>query len=211
MSASDRPLFHRLLSLNPGGKWFVLSFTVGLISGFGAIVFLVAGQVVGRFVLQELAGFPSAEAHGEYHIFAAPETAFSFPWLLAVLTLGGLVSGLLVYTFAPEAEGHGTDGAIDAFHNKRGDIPWRVAVIKTLASAVTLGTGGSGGREGPIAQIGAAFGSFLGGALRLSARDRRVLLAAGMGLGWARSFALRWPERCLPARSCTARLIWNRM
>ena len=55
--------------------------------------------------------------------------------------------------------------------------------MKTLASAITLGTGGSAGREGPIAQIGAGFGSFLGGILRLSDRDRRLLLAAGMGAG----------------------------
>jgi CIC family chloride channel protein len=63
-----------------------------------------------------------------------------------------------VYTFAPEAEGHGTDAAIDAFHNKRGEIRGRIPIIKTIASAITLGTGGSAGREGPIAQIGAGFG-----------------------------------------------------
>jgi CIC family chloride channel protein len=97
--------------------------------------------------------------------------------------LGGLVSGLLVYHFAPEAEGHGTDAAIDAFHNKRGNISLRVAIVKTLASAVTLGTAGSGGREGPIAQIGATLGSFAGQYLKLSARDRRILMAAGMGAG----------------------------
>jgi len=183
MSASNRTAFQRLLSLNPGGKWFLLSSAVGLIAGVGAIVFQFLGQVVARFFLQEFAGLPIQEAHGEYQIFEASTTSFSFVWLLVVLTVGGLVSGFIVYTFAPEAEGHGTDGAIDAFHNKRGDISWRVAIVKTLASAVTLGTAGSGGREGPIAQIGAAFGSFLGAILKLSARDRRVLLAAGMGAG----------------------------
>ena len=90
-----------------------------------------------------------------------------------------LASGLLVYTFAPEAEGHGTDAAIDAFHNKRGEIRGRIPIIKTIASAITLGTGGSAGREGPIAQIGAGFGSYLGGLLKLQARDRRIMLAAG--------------------------------
>lgn len=171
------------MKLKSGGKWFLLSLTVGLIAGVGAILFQVAGQLVSRFVLQEATGYLPGEAHGEHALFPHATTPLSFPMLLLVLTGGGLVSGFLVYTFAPEAEGHGTDGAIDAFHNKRGNIPWRVAVVKTLASAVTLGTAGSGGREGPIAQIGAAFGSYFGQALQLSARDRRILLAAGMGAG----------------------------
>lgn len=102
---------------------------------------------------------------------------------MAVATVGGLVSGVVVYTWAPEAEGHGTDAAIDAFHNKRGNIRPRIPFIKTIASAVTIGTGGSGGREGPIAQIGAGFGSFLGKMLNLPPRDRRIMLAAGMGAG----------------------------
>ncbi|MDO9462317.1 MAG: chloride channel protein, partial [Deltaproteobacteria bacterium] len=83
----------------------------------------------------------------------------------------------------PEAEGHGTDAAIEAYHKKRGFIRARVPIIKTLASFMTLGTGGSGGREGPIAQIGAGFGSFLATRLKLSARERRIMLAAGMAAG----------------------------
>jgi CIC family chloride channel protein len=88
-----------------------------------------------------------------------------------------------VYTFAPEAEGHGTDAAIDAYHNKGGFIRARVPFIKTVASALTLTTGGSGGREGPIAQIGAGFGSFLATRLKLSDRERRIMMAAGAGAG----------------------------
>ncbi|MEQ9409722.1 MAG: chloride channel protein [Fuerstiella sp.] len=165
------------------GKWFFLPLTVGIAAGLGAIVFDILGQTVSRFVLAEFAGYMPAGAKGEHHLFHAPDTPLSFGILLSVMTLGGLVSGWLVYTFAPEAEGHGTDGAIDAFHRKRGNISFKVAVVKTLASAVTLGTAGSGGREGPIAQIGAALGSYLGQRLKLSARDRRVLMAAGMGAG----------------------------
>ncbi|NIR50503.1 chloride channel protein, partial [candidate division KSB1 bacterium] len=78
--------------------------------------------------------------------------------------------------WAPEAEGHGTDGVIKAFHKERGVIRPRVPIIKTLASAVTIGTGGSAGREGPIAQIGAGFGSILATRLKLSDRDRRIML-----------------------------------
>src|SRR5262249_47125036 len=91
-------------------------------------------------------------------------------------------------SIAPEAEGHGTDAAIAAYHYRQGFIRPRVPVVKVVASALPLGTGGSGGREGPIAQIGAGFGSFLGGLLRLRPAERRVLLAAGMGAGIAAIF-----------------------
>jgi len=164
-------------------RWFLLAVLVGLAAGVGAIAFQLCGQLVVRFVLLELSGFAPGEGLGEYHYFHPPDTSFSFPWLMVVLVGGGLASGWFVYTFAPEAEGHGTDGAIDAFHNRRGSIPIRVAIVKTIASAITLGTAGSGGREGPIAQIGASVGSYLGQKLRLSARDRRILLATGMGAG----------------------------
>jgi CIC family chloride channel protein len=171
------------LPLGATGKWFLMAVLVGVIAGCGAIAFQCASQVIVRFVLLEFSGFAPGEGHGEKALFAMPDTAFSFPMLLAVLVVGGLASGLIVYTFAPEAEGHGTDGAIDAFHNRRGNIPIRVAIVKTIASAITLGTAGSGGREGPIAQIGAALGSYIGRRLKLSARDRRILLATGMGAG----------------------------
>lgn len=175
--------FWKSLPLGTSGKWFLMSILVGIVSGCGAILFQIAGQLVVRFVLVEYAGLTPGEGHGERALFTHPATAFSFPMLLIVMTAGGLVSGLLVYTFAPEAEGHGTDGAIDAFHNRRGNIPARVAIVKTIASAITLGTAGSGGREGPIAQIGASFGSLIGRRLKMSARDRRILLATGMGAG----------------------------
>jgi CIC family chloride channel protein len=94
-----------------------------------------------------------------------------------------LISGWLVYTFAPEAEGDGTDAVIESFHHLLGHIRTRVPLIKSLATVFTLGSGGSGGREGPIAQIGAGFGSVLASALHLPPRERRILLVAGMGSG----------------------------
>lgn len=102
--------------------------------------------------------------------------------------VGGLLSGWLVYKFAPEAEGHGTDGALEAFHRKQGIIRGRVPIVKTIASIVTIGTGGSAGREGPIAQIGAGFGSFVATKLGLSVMDRRILLLAGMAGGVGATF-----------------------
>jgi CIC family chloride channel protein len=105
-----------------------------------------------------------------------------------VPTVGGLFTGILVYTLAPEAEGHGTDNVIEAYHQRQGLIRPRVPLVKIIASAATIGTGGSGGREGPIAQIGAGFGSYLAGLLRLRPAERRVLMAAGMGAGIAAIF-----------------------
>ncbi|HKT21075.1 MAG TPA: chloride channel protein, partial [Nitrososphaerales archaeon] len=86
-----------------------------------------------------------------------PSVAPTF-WLVPLSTaLGGLATGLIIYRFAPEAEGHGTDEAIAAFHRKDGKIRRRIPVVKAIASAFTIGSGGSGGREGPTAQIAAGF------------------------------------------------------
>lgn len=100
-----------------------------------------------------------------------------------VAAVGGLIAGLLVYTLAPEAEGHGTDEAIAAFHRKDGNIRRRVPIVKALASAFTIGSGGSGGREGPTAQIAAGFGSLVGDMLKLPVRDKRIAVAVGIGAG----------------------------
>ncbi|MFQ5731305.1 MAG: chloride channel protein [Planctomycetaceae bacterium] len=169
--------------LRSTGKWFLLSTVVGVVAGLGAIGFQNLGQAVAQGLLVPATGFSPGEAAGEHHFLSVAPGEFR-PWLIvAVMIVGGLLSGWLVYTFAPEAEGHGTDAAIEAFHQNRGRIRARIPIIKTIASAITLGTGGSGGREGPIAQIGAGFGSYLATRLGLSARDRRIMLAAGMGAG----------------------------
>ncbi|HEV2457179.1 MAG TPA: chloride channel protein [Ktedonobacterales bacterium] len=93
------------------------------------------------------------------------------------------VTGLIVFSLAPEAEGHGTDAAIEAFHEKGGRIRTRIPLIKLVASAITIGSGGSAGREGPTAQVSAGFGSWLGNLLHLDDQDRRIAVAAGVGSG----------------------------
>jgi CIC family chloride channel protein len=105
--------------------------------------------------------------------------------ILWIPALGGLLSGLLVFNFAPEAEGHGTDAMVESFHRKKGIVRKRVPIIKTIASAITIGSGGSAGKEGPIAQIGSGFASFLASLLKMNERDRRIMLLAGAagGLG----------------------------
>jgi CIC family chloride channel protein len=178
-----RIFFEGVLSLHASGKWFVLATLVGVVAGCGGIAFQFSEQLVFRYAAQGVAGFHPKEAAGESRMFQGPAVPFAPIKLLVVMAAGGLIVGVIVQTFAPEAEGHGTDAAIEAYHQRRGYIRPIVPVIKLLASAITIGTGGSGGREGPIAQIGSGFGSFLGTALRLSSRDRRILLAAGMGAG----------------------------
>ncbi len=164
---------------------------VGVVAGLGAVLFYTLTQVVSHYALDELAGYqPSSRPAGEAAIGSLVPSAHPLVlWLLVLVpTVGGLLSGLLVFTFAPEAEGHGTDAVIAAYHHHDGYVRPRVPFVKMLASAITIGTGGSGGREGPIAQIGAGFGSFLGDALRMRPADRRVLTAAGMGAGIAAIF-----------------------
>lgn len=173
----------RFIPFSNSSKWVLLSGLVGVIAGGAAIVFQWLDQSISWLTLSQLAGLNPGGTRGEHTYFPPFDTPLS-PWtVVLIMTVGGLLSGVIVYTLAPEAEGSGTDAAIDAFHNQGGVIRSRVPVIKTIASAITLGTGGSAGREGPIAQIGAGLGSWLAARLKLSPRDRRILVAAGMGAG----------------------------
>jgi CIC family chloride channel protein len=171
------------IQLELTGKWILLSAVVGLIAGLAAIAFQRLSHFVQLMTLVRFSGYVPPEAAGEHFVSTSPVAAFSPGMLLVVITAGGLISGWLVYYFAPEAEGHGTDAVIDSFHNQRGRIRARVPLVKALASAITIGTGGSAGREGPIAQIGAGISSSLASWLGLSDRDRRIMLAAGMAAG----------------------------
>lgn len=164
---------------------------VGIVAGVGSIAFYVATRASERCALGVLAGYcPEPAPGGEPSLAWLPAATHALsPWLLLVIpTVGGLLSGILVFTLAPEAEGHGTDAVISAYHNAQGQIRPRVPLVKIVSSAITLGTGGSGGREGPIAQIGAGFGSLLSNLLHLRPVERRVLMAAGMGAGIAAIF-----------------------
>ena len=171
----------------------ILSVLVGLVTGSAAVIFYFGTNSIEHLFLFNLAGYhPPGE--GAEAILGIGEQgintlAMNHRWFLFLIpVIGGLVSGFLVFKFAPEAEGHGTDAAIDAFHNKGGIIRGRVPIIKGLASMATIGTGGSAGREGPIAQIGAGFGSFIASKLKLTSADRRILLLAGMAGGIGATF-----------------------
>jgi chloride channel protein, CIC family len=110
-------------------------------------------------------------------------------WLIPIsTTLGGLLSGLLVYNLAPEAEGHGTDTVVKAFHRTGGFIRARVAPLKLVASAITIGSGGAAGREGPTALIGAGIGSIYATLARRPEEERRILTLVGMAAGLSAIF-----------------------
>jgi len=110
-------------------------------------------------------------------------------WLLPVLPVaGGLATGLLVHLFAREAKGHGVPEVIDAIYRQKGVIRPRVAVIKSLASACTIGTGGSAGAEGPIVQIGSAIGSGVAQLLHISRENTSTLIGCGAAAGIASVF-----------------------
>lgn len=110
-------------------------------------------------------------------------------WLIPlVTTIGGLISGILVYSLAPEAEGHGTDTAVKSFHQQAGFIRTRVAPLKAVASAITIGSGGAAGREGPTALISAGVGSIYASLTRRSDKDRRLLVLIGMASGLSAIF-----------------------
>ncbi len=173
----------RSANIARAGKWTFYFVLVGVIAGIGSIVFHYLCQLGIHYFMDMIAGYRPPAPAGEHHLLPPTDRPFN-RWLLLLLpAFGGVVSGWLVYMFAPEAKGHGTDAAIDAYHRKGGFIRGRVPIIKTIASAITLTTGGSGGREGPIAQIGAGFGSFLATRLNLSDRERRIMMAAGIGAG----------------------------
>ena len=167
------------------GRATLFGILIGIISGLGAIVFTFLLQTGSKFFMEDLTGFILPGETRHHLLFNVPLGR----WVLLVIpSLGGIVSGLIVFNLAPEAEGHGTDAMIDTFHRKRGLVRRRVPFVKTIASAITIGSGGSAGKEGPIAQIGAGFGSFFADLLKLSDRGRLSVDSVGY-----RRKARDWP------------------
>ncbi|PSR22108.1 MAG: chloride channel protein [Sulfobacillus acidophilus] len=110
-------------------------------------------------------------------------------WAIAIaLPLGGLITGLLIHYGAPSAAGHGTEAVIRAVHRESGRINWKVAPIKALATVTTIAPGGSAGKEGPSAQIGAAVASALADLFRFSPEQRKKIVICGIGAGFAAVF-----------------------
>lgn len=171
----------------PRGRMFVLCLVVGLVGAVAAMVFDAMVDLAHHLLLGGLAGWDppaTGELHPAYDVPGWPQRA----WFPVVATLGGLLAGLLVQRLCPEAEGHGTDAAIDAYHHRGGRVRSRVPAVKALASAITIGSGGVAGREGPAAQISVGLASILGRWVGLRGAERRILLLAGMAAGLAAIF-----------------------
>ena len=154
----------------------VLAVAVGLAGGFGAVGF--------RYLIDFFQNLAYGSSEELLNVVLA------LPWYLKVWVpaAGGLVVGPLVYFFAREAKGHGVPEVMEAVALKGGVIRKRVVFVKTLASAISIGTGGSVGREGPIVQIGSAIGSTLGQLLKVSQDRMRTLVGCGAAAGIAATF-----------------------
>jgi len=173
--------FSSRIDLYNFGRWLVLAMMVGVVAGLGGALLTWGVNGLSSGLLGSIVGF-HVPGHGESATvtWSMPER----PWLLlVVLPLAGLLVGWIVQTFAPEAEGHGTDAVINSYHRGRAMLRKRVVPVKLLTSMLTIGSGGSAGREGPVAQVGAGFGSYLADVLRLGYHDRRVLVVSGMAAG----------------------------
>jgi CIC family chloride channel protein len=160
-------------------RWIVLDIlgsAAGLAGGVGAIAFRLMIDLNNRLFFGWLLPHISQDVSG-------------FTVGIVVLpALGGLIVGPLIMRFAPETKGHGVPEVMEAVALRGGRIRKRVAFLKVVVSSITIGSGGSAGREGPIAQIGATIGSFLGQSFKLEAQDTKLLVVCGLAAGIAGTF-----------------------
>lgn len=164
---------------------YFYAFGVGVLTGGVAILFHFAVHNLSHLFFDHLAHFPlESSTLGISSLNIYPESA-RYLVILLVPTLGGLVVGLLTKHFGQEASGTGVDHLLDSFHNHSGQMRRRTPLLKFVASTFTLSTGGSAGKEGPMALIGAGIGSLVGRWIKMGARAKRTLLLAGSagGLG----------------------------
>ncbi|MEW6173322.1 MAG: chloride channel protein [Bacillota bacterium] len=165
--------FMSALKASEAGQGFALAVAVGVVSAFGAIAFR---WLIGSFQTLFFGGGGHVLSFlGQYYVIVIPAA-------------GGLLVGPLVYFFAREAKGHGVPEVMEAVALRGGRIRPRVAVVKTLASSICIGSGGSVGREGPIVQIGSAAGSAIGQWLRLPDESVKTLVACGAAGGISATF-----------------------
>jgi CIC family chloride channel protein len=159
----------------------LLALALGIVTGLGAVLFR---DLIG--LIHNLLFTAHAVVRYDANVFTAPA-----PWgplVILVPVVGAIGVTFLVTNFAPEAKGHGVPEVMDAIYYKGGVIRPVVALVKSLASALAIGSGSSVGREGPIIQIGSALGSTLGQIVRMPVGQRIALVAAGAGAGIASTF-----------------------
>ena len=160
------------------GQIFLLitAVIIGVLGAYGAILF--------RYLYKL-----------SHHLFFSTDSyetsiLLQIPWWirLVVPVIGGLLVGLIITRIAPEVKGSGVPEVMEAFATKGGIIRFRVFISKAITSAITIGSGGSAGREGPIVHIGAAIGSAIGQVLKVNTRQLRTFLACGAAAGLSATF-----------------------
>ncbi len=163
------------------GTLFLISVVIGILAGIFSWLFRrLIGLIHNAMFLGQLSGHYDANTH-------TPESYLG-PLIIFAPVIGGIVVVYLIKNFAPEAKGHGVPEVMHAIYHQRGLIPAKVSIVKALASAITIGSGGSLGREGPIVQISAAFSSFIGKLTRLTVSQRNLMIACGASSGIAATF-----------------------
>lgn len=161
---------------------------LGVFGALAAQIFIYLLKFFQDFFLHRLAGYYPPDLPANAGTLQQGIGAHGL-WLVPLaIVIGGLISGFLVYTIAPEAEGHGTDAAVKSFHRGGGYIRPRVTPLKIIASAITIGSGGSAGREGPTALFSAGAGSIYATLFHRSDEERRLLVLVGMASGLSAIF-----------------------
>lgn len=163
------------------GVLFLISIVIGIAGGIFSWLFrLLIGLIHNIAFSGEPSAFYNANLHTEGSYLG---------WLIIFApVLGGLVVVFLIKNYAPEAKGHGVPEVMHSIYHQRGLIPANVSIIKALASSITIGTGGSLGREGPIVQISAALSSYIGKLAKLTVSQRNLMIACGASAGIAATF-----------------------
>lgn len=175
------------------GQYFGEAMLVGAATGLVVVAFRYMIDLGHRFVLEGIGGHSGLSRLGEGMTFSGmfSREALMNPhrWIMVLLpAVGACLGYLIIRRFASVEHVRGTDSAIRAFHHRGGNIPGAVIPVKSVASVLTVSSGGSAGYEGPVTLLGAAVGSVMARHLGLSARACRILMAAGLAAGIAALF-----------------------
>lgn len=178
-----------LLKLDRTTRLILFSLVLGIVGGLGAELFLLLLHLTEVYVLGVIGHYPTITVAGAHATRVPPKPfAHLYWWVPLSTTLGGLAAGAIIYGVAPETEGHGTDATLNAFHRNKGRMRARVPLVKVIVSAITIGSGGSGGREGPTAQIASGVGAIAGALFKLPDDERRLVVLIGMAAGLSAIF-----------------------
>jgi CIC family chloride channel protein len=197
--SSGRPLsssdIHRLRTYVRRRKAFydMVQRALAGIKSFDQLFVIVIALLIGTSAGYIAAGFRSLISLFQTNLWgpgALVDAVRSVPWYFRLLipAVGGVIVALFVNRYAPEAKGHGVPEVMDAVATRNGFIRMRVVLVKALASALSIGSGGSVGREGPIVQVGSAFGSTIGQIFQVSARRMKTFVGCGAAAGIAATF-----------------------